>query len=263
MPNIFINDTHATEGGFSRDFDQKTGWVSKRHYEGTQATILALEIQAISLGYNTSITQGAVWKLDINIPAKDDGNNGGQGEQPVDTWELFPNVIEKDLLQSDSTPIKKLSKQHVAFMRDVLDGKIAANKYATADPAEFATNVGVGSNPVGVFRLILSGWKSKRIYQRNLRHTRTISNSYQVPASLLHVGDIYPTDVLIGAETIPPLISGSLLPSIYFDRDDGVAIFSGWLKGHPTITSAAFGKAQITQEWEWGEWPSLAYTVVL
>jgi hypothetical protein len=135
-------------------------------------------------------------------------------------------------------------------LRDFADGK---KSYLDDTPA-------VTGDALTVWKIQRAGVKSKVIYQPMLRHTRTVSSSYQVPASLTGVGTVYSTARLLALEPIPSLISGSLQSSSTTTRTDGVKVAFGWLKTYPTISIASHNKAQIVQEWQWGQWADKLYT---
>jgi hypothetical protein len=107
----------------------------------------------------------------------------------------------------------------------------------------------------------MAGTKSIRVYQAMLRHTKTVAASYQIPASLTDIGEVFSSARLINQEPIPNVISGMMPAGSSVTLSAGMTAYRGWLKGFPTITLSANGKAQIVQEWEFGDWSDTIYTI--
>lgn len=235
-------------------YDPRNGGATTRTFKGDKAAIDAQAVELMFYGYKFTKRQlnGGIWELTATISGDDSG--GGQVEQDVDNWEILPNAVEKDLLLSDSDAVKNLVADDVKKLRKIMDGQL--------DPDGVSwTNASAG-NPAGLLKVILAGGKSKTIYQQVLRHTKTIGWAYQVPASLTNVGKVYTTAALKQAESMPVIISGSLPTAAAPSRTDGVSVTAGWLKGHPTIQVSAYGKSQIVQEWHYGYWATLLYSIV-
>src|SRR5262245_13625371 len=136
MSNVVINDIGAVEQPFQRTWDPSSGYSAVHTFKGTQAAIEAKEAELQFQGYATTVRSGPMWELEARISADTRGGGGSVGmDQPVDAWELFANVEQKDLLASASPKIQGLPSYDVAFLRDLLDGKADAAEYSKALPS--------------------------------------------------------------------------------------------------------------------------------
>lgn len=259
--SVFVGDSGAVEQGMSREYDPNQGFSSIRRFKGPQTAIELKEQELQSEGYTTRITEGPVWELEARIAQDVRSGGGPTSETPVDTWELFANQSEKDILLSTSAAVSGLVNADLLWLRELLEGKLEISQYQTETPA--FTSPGSG-NPAALFAHIMAGMKSVLLYQPILRHTRTVSRAYEIPYSLAGVGQVYSSARLASDNSVPSSVANQLQASSYSDRTVGgytMRLYLGWLKTYPQITVAAYGKSQIVSEWQWGEWSTLFYTV--
>ena len=258
MSNLFINSTGEVEQGAEWTFDVTQGSQTTRTFRGTQAYIEAAESSYIAAGWNTRVKEGAVWELVATAPM--DSRQGDPGsEVPVDTWELGSNMVEKDILESNTDVVNGLVKEDLAFLREVVDGKKTTDDY---DLEDGLPHVFLSPDAVPLFKLIVSGVKSKVVYQPVLRNIKTASQYYEIPNSLLNVGSVYSTARIISDESPPSDIAANLLTGGTITRAAVGVLFGGWFKTHPQIIDSAGSKVQIVQEWQYGEWAPLLYDMV-
>jgi len=265
MPNTIINDIEAVEQGISRTYENRQGWTTERSFRGTQSFIEAKDAELRALGYSTRVKQGPVWELIGTVSAYDDGSGPDDENSVVDTWEMSANPIEKDILQSNNALVDALPQTDRNILRDFANG---TNKFEDYDLTTAKKTPKFTAGPtydiaLTLYKLLASGLKSIVVYQPVLRHTKTVSQSYEIPASLANVGWIYSTSALISAESPTPDIAANL-PASGYTRGGGtpLATYGGWLKNYPQIVDAAFSKVQIVQEWHWGEWPEVLYDLI-
>lgn len=260
--SLFVpSSAGAVEQGLEREYDINSGWVTVRRFRGPQADIEAKELEMQFEGYSTRIREGAVWELEARIAQDIRSGGGGTAEQPVDTWELFPNISEKDVLLSTNAAISGIVSQDLMLLREILDGKVDLTQYETASPAFVAAGSG---NPLGVFAHIVAGLKSTILYQPILRHTRTVSRAYEIPASVAGAGQVFSSARVVSDNGVPAGIANQMQVSAYSNRTVSgytLQLYLGWLKVYPTVQMAAYGKTQIVSEWQWGEWSTMFYTI--
>lgn len=247
----------AIEQGVVKEYDPRRGPVTIRRWRGPRAALEALKDNLIAAGWTTRLETGGGPNCSLEASIAQEFSGGApQITDPVDTWELTANVSEKDILRSDSTQIDGLSSADIKVLRDLIKGKL---EFDGLTSSKFTSAGSLGWN---VAKLIAQGLQSVVVYQPIIRHTKTVSRNWEVPASLTNVGNILLTSTLVSLEDPPASISNNLSASGAEVTRDGLTFRYGWLKTHPTITDAANERIQIVQEWQWGLWPTLIYTVV-
>ncbi len=265
MSNVLHGFTSAaTELPPKFDWDKTRGATTTRSYKGTPAQILALETAFKFAGWNTSVTEGAVWTLEASLAA-DDRNGSPQSDTPTDLWELSANKTEKDVLSSNITVVKNLSAEDKAFLRAIMDGKEDPQDWdltSAESTPDWSGDSTQQARADQLFFAIVAGMKSRNINVPTLRHTMTASRDYEFQSALTGVGEIFSKAALGRAEQIPSWIFNNLPAdpaSNPFTRTDGIHVFTGWNKSYPQIQVAAFSKSQIITEWEYGEWATVEY----
>jgi len=164
----------------------------------------------------------------------------GVQETPIDTWEFFAAVVEKDVLEADNSIINGLSETEKRQIRTIIQDPSAGT------PAPLG-----GTNANKIYQLMLTGLRAIRVNAPTLRHTQTVSNNWTVKASFANVSRLISTASLIATEAVPS--------AILFNLPTDVSVRAGfqyaWMKNHPTVRASAFQKMQIEQEWQYGLWP--------
>lgn len=250
--------TSCIEGPSERRYSQRNGWQTIRKFKGTQVGVEAQEAILIAAGYDTASRGGPSWELEATIPMPEEGQ---PAEQPVNTWELNANPVEKDLLQADIAAVNNLDPADRKKLRDHFDGKIDAETYDNSND-DYWTNPTWGE-PDALMQLWLAGTKSVIVYQPILTHALTVSRYYQIPASLSGVGEIWTSAQLVAAETTMPADLAANLPTSSYVSKSGITngFLWGWMKVYPHITAAAFSKRQLNQEFQWGLWSTVLYPI--
>ena len=254
MPQI--GATGLTEQPPERRYDPRRGYVTVRRFRGDRESVLASAAAHEAAGYSTAVRGGPVWEVEATMSADDIDGGGGAADEPVDSWELQPNMLDVDILMSDASVITQLDSEDVNWLRGLLDGQNSADNLPEWKTANTTL-------PATVAALIVAGVKTIQRYAPTLRHTRTASSGYEVPASLANVQSVYATGALVTAEAVPASLANNLLPSSVITRtlcDVQAYFLRGWLKSPPSITAAAWNKIQIVQEWQYGDWAQALYT---
>jgi hypothetical protein len=264
----YIDLSSTVEQSVERSWSAKEGWDTVRRFKGKEDDIKALEGQMQWEGYSTSIRSGPVWELTAKIAANTESGGGGgppDTEEPVETWELTSNAIEKDLLASDDENAALFTDYELACLRRALNGETVKSVDGTI-PQEWTIG-GDSFTPINAtadvyLRLIISGVKSKPVYQPVIRLTLTFNDNYNIPLSLTNVGCVVSTAYMTGTEGVPTEIGQFMPASETLTWADGLNRYNGWLKVYPTISVAAGGKKQLNQEWHYGFWSEDLFTVI-
>lgn len=260
MANITLGNTTLVEGPVVSRYDPVRGWESVRTFKGDETTIKSKAVELIGDGYRIQVRSGARWELEATA-AWDAAQVGSTAaETPVLTWELTGSPVQKDILNSDLAVVESLGDHDLTILRDIFDGKVDVAKFKEASPA-FNYE---GGNPYALFNLMLVGVRDRKEFQPVLKKNQTVSREYEVAAALSRVGQILTTSFLVLEETtIPKSISNNLPNKTKTAKCERATLFFywGWLKSYPTITATSWNRIQVTQEFEWGLWPELMYTI--
>lgn len=265
MKSVGINNVE--EQPVERSWSARDGWETTRKFKGSEDDIKAMEGQLQFEGYSTSIRGGPLWELTARVAANTESGGSGPPEtnEPVENWELTSNTTEKDLLASDDPNVAEFSNTELAFLRRALNGE-TVKVVSSTFPIEWT--VGGDTFTVEHFmadvylRLIISGVKSKPIYQPVIRLTLTFNDTYNIPLSLTNVGSVVSTSYMTTTEGVPTEIGQYMPESDTVTWADGLNRYNGWLKVYPTINIAVGGKQQLTQEWHYGFWSEDLFTIV-
>lgn len=218
-------------------FDPNRGASQIAHWSGTKEKILPLmnTLVAANIGFDCYSNSGAKWDL----VARSSANLGGEQEAAINLWEVLPNKVERDLL--DSPECASLS---------------AADRKALAIYIKNGTepSPALSGTAATVRDLLDIGVRARRSNQPTIRHTQTTSNAYTVKRAYSSVGSIFAT-ASIGAPSA--LLMG--LPNSGSGRALAGGFNFGWMKNPTQCRAAAFNKIEVIQEWEFGEWSVFQY----
>lgn len=237
-------------------FDTARGWQTIRTWVGPEEKITALTGVLSAAGWNLDCIGGfANWTLVASIGQAIDGTTA---ETPIDSWELLPNAVEKSLLRADIAYVNSISSDQKARLESSINNN--DKTYPTTGDGAITD-----SHAQALWPYMRHGEVSVTIFAPVLRHIQTVSNRYTVRASNTNVGRIISTATLSASEGVP----ADFLISLPDDAAPGGTdaglkdLRYGWLKARPTISKAAYNKAQISQEWAYGLWNTLVYGAVL
>lgn len=229
----------------------ESGRYAVLHWEGTRNEVMFQASWVEQMGGTWEFTDsftGGKCVLEGRIP-----RDIYQQEQPVDTWEFFAAIAEKDILASDIAAVQNFNDENLENIRFYLQNPPPAGTTPTF------TNTGDRTNAVAIYNLMRAGLQSIRVNVPTLRNTVTVSNVYALQVSLANVGRIISTGSLRNLEAVPAG-TVALLPN---DSTNKTGFGYGWYKKHPTIRAGARQKTQIEREWEYGLWPTLIYQSIL
>lgn len=265
-----MSDSTAYRGDYSAiepndvqyDFVPFRGWQTTWTYQSTYPILAAkaIQFQVGSPGAKQNITRvdGPIWKLVVIF---DFLNDGVSVEVPINTWELLGNDVQKDLYEHPTTlalGINTISAVKVAVQsvsssspgqEQAAKTTAVANLRAVAGP-----NADVAEE---LFNLIIKGTTHFYVSEFVLRHTQTVSNTYQTQFALNDIEYIYTTDQLQLEAAIPTNIVFDIASIAEPAAKDGY--LWGWLKRSPQISIVAGAKVQVTQEYWLDQWSTYAY----
>jgi hypothetical protein len=268
-------------------YNPQRGYTTTREYKGTGNAALADKEAELRNGgwtftVDREIETGAdsVWRISAQRGGGDSPEGGGESsgtEQTIlsDQWELASNMVEKDILESDSplmlnlftecaslpsntwTPMKSQEDAFTWFVRELKDFQNNPTEFRLAffSPSAYAYKLA---------RLIIAGVKSERVFQPTLRHNKNVTSKYEVKDALTNCGSIITAASIDALEGIPSTILFNLPTDYDSGRGDalGTQLKYGWFKKYPNVTQQADGEWSISQEFEWGLWHTDLYTFV-
>jgi hypothetical protein len=227
-----------------REWQSGSGYRTIRVFEGTEEAINALIPQLQQFYNNIRIMpqDGPV----IRVEAMTDGADDGADEKPEDTWELLPGFYERSVFET--TQFASLPAETKIIIKAKIDGDSEAE---------------LEDDALIFYTLFIQGMEKIPDYAPVLRHTQTVSRKSVLRTSLTNIRKVIlpasiqadsgvPDDVLF---TMPADTNPS--PSI-----DGAQFVYGWLKTLPTVTRTSYGKYNLTQEWNYGLYPTFFFATV-
>lgn len=243
----------ATQNSEKITFSPQSGYAGEWGVEGPKEAIRPLINQLAGLGYSFTYTCDQSPKASITYSTPGLIEPGGGTETPTLVWEYLANIFEIDILEADVAGINTISSENRRVLRDAI-----ANPDPDADPDFDPTDPQI-LVVQDLYDLMLGGVRSFRVNVPTLKRSALVSGSYGVQASLSNVGRIITTATLQTQENIPATILFSL-PSFTTTKPGFVY---AWYKKHPNVQQAGGNKWQVSQEWEYGLWPTLLYGAAL
>lgn len=228
-------------------YDPQNGWSGSWTQEGPKEAVRPLLQQLAALGYSF------VYNTDQNPKgivrySTVGAIEPGVAEQPALTWEFFANSAEIDVLETDLSTVAAISDD---------DKRKIRNAISSPDP-DSSPSIS-GTDAITLYQLMLGGVRSFRINIPTLRVSKLVSGSYPVRASMTNVGRIITTNTLSIQEAIPSTILFEL-PN-YSTAKAG--FYYAWYKKHPNVQQSGGNKWNVSQEWEYGLWPTFLYQSAL
>jgi len=229
-------------------------------YRGTRAEVEALAPQFNVTGWTWTVTRETHGMATIEAQAGFNGGQGYTGEEVENIWELDPNEVEKNLLESDfaaaiSGQIGYISLENRATIKAAL---ARPGDFITSSPAFTGATVG---NAYSLYLLMKNDVQSYPVEASVIRHTQVVSNRYTVKASFLNCNRIISTASMSSVEAVP----GDLLYSLpgeptatQYIETVGDLVY-GWRKVRPAVTRLSRFKWRITQNYQFGLWAVRLY----
>jgi hypothetical protein len=251
MANTTLGTVGAIEQPSSYGFTQGKGSFSKRSWKITNpSSVVTLVSQLAAAGYSYEVTNGQY--ITVEARAEQDPSSGDPANTPLqDIWERVGVVSEKDILESDTTAISSISSEDLDIIKREIDSpnSTGTNPWVWAD----------SSNKYKLFKLLYYGVKNARVWQPVVKHSYITASTYSVKWSDLNVGKIISTSKMYSLEGCPAAVLFNL-PTQSPNRTD-ISLSAGWYKRPASVQQLAGGQWQITQEYEFGYWPDLIYTL--
>ncbi len=230
-----------------------------RSWKGPKERIVEMIQQVKAMGFEWSLEESGGTAV-VSVTTLGATIIGGQepgAEVPVDTWELVPGAVEKDILESDCAAVNALTDADKRLMRSIMNNETVAS-------ASFSS----GAQSAGAAELasaILSGLRVKRIFAPTLTRNRSVSNSYAVIEAETFTERIWSTATLRANEAIPStfLVSLNKAPYTNAHPNGGAYYVYGWFKHPPTQRASANSRTTLDQKWEFGLYPKVVYGALL
>lgn len=230
-------------------YTQGKGWSTARVFHCTDVTAAQmLNAQLITAGYNTNRTIGDPVDVIEATISRDDlsGGGGTTVEVPTNTWEKTVVSVQKDILETADAAANLNDND-----REILS-KAKANGGSISD-AEYSS---LSLNGVEYYNAIISGVTSKTIYQTILRHIQVVSTGYPLAWTITNDGNVLSNAQLTSLEGMPNDLRFAI-PASSLAGD----FLTGWLKIPATVQQSGNNTWTVTQEFQFGEWLPLLYSV--
>jgi hypothetical protein len=241
----------------------ETGRFAVLSFEDVKAeniTNMALDCERLGLSYQVKHEFGKS-RIDIQYSY----NPLAGFDVPIDLWEYSGRSIPKDLLQAATNTgiTATLSAFNIEVIRLAMSDNFVNLKNASTDSqgvqslnASCFTD-GNPANALTIYTLMKSGMTDYNVRAPVIKHTQIVSAIYPVSLPQINVGKIISTPTLFAFEPTLPAWAVSGLPSIAAPAfSDGKKFVFAWYKNEPSIQQTAFKKITITQEYEYGLWPT-------
>lgn len=251
----------------------KYGWNDSGPFqsyskEGTQTEIEDLVQGFINAGWNYTVTRmkGGICRIEGNTKSPLGGNPAT--EELENVWELEGNEVSKDVLEADfpfsgtnsagydiATPISSNDRQLIRSALDrsdlTSDLKIGT-AFATADYAAGA---------IAMYKLMKSGVTNFPVTASVIRHTKVVSNQYQVQCSFNNVGRLITQSNMYSVEGVPGtlLFAVPTFPTVTQYIEDSGDLVYAWRKPMPSVTRQSSVKWRVSQLWQYGLWATKLY----
>lgn len=266
-----MSDTTAYRGDYSINAPQSIeytyvpfrGWQTIWTYQGrlTQLSEVATIFEISNPGASQRLSQidgTPLWRLVVTFDFR---NDGVSVEQPINTWELLGNDVQKDLYEHPTT--LALGVDTIAAIKSAVQSVNSASpgseQAAKTDAVNHLRTTSGANADVAeeLFNLIIKGTTHYAVSEFVLRHTQTVSNSYTTQFALNNIEYLYTTAQLIAEASIPTGIVFDI--SEIAQPSDKPGYLWSWLKRSPQIIVSAGSKVQMTQEYWLDLWSTYPY----
>jgi hypothetical protein len=277
MPTI-LRGQQLTEQPFVATWKNGQGGQTTRTFTGPRDLIISKKNELLAYGYETEVTEGAVYKLiaTINIDLMD--NKGDTVEpEPLPNWELEPHTMEQSIYECQRPFVTGLSTEIKASIEAKL--KNPQNKSMFVVPMN-VTSAATIDKALRIYVYKQCGIDGKQINPLSLKRSILVSSQYQLKWSIANVGNVLSTNRII-SDYVPSIgITSIMPPSSYFEETINidnetaggvyyphvvVPYYFGWLEQHPRYSTVGNNRIQISQEWVYNKWvvgPNGLYDVI-
>jgi len=220
-------------------WERGVGWRTIARFIGTEQSANGL-LTDLELNWDridvTPDDNSALVEIEASVNDIDEGG----AEVAETTWELIPNLVEKDIFLHPT--VQALGPEWIKFIKLALQDPEAA-VFALDSPEAIAA--------AAVYDLINKGFRAFPQYVPTLRLTETVSNRYSLRLSQTYIGSVIGPGSIAAFEGIPTDVM-FVMPS---NADSNPGFRWGWFKTMPSTRRTAFGKFSMTQDWQYGEYP--------
>ena len=238
----------------------RNGTTQRRTFKGKEADILTMANILTSAGYEVTITQGPLYKLEALISAEVSQINE---EQSV-IWELDNQIETKELLQANTVPVIAALpgsyKRYIAkLFREVEDKDNA--EFVLPPNKDVAYTNSQNQDAVVVWNLLCHGTETVEIVLPVLKRVLNVNSNYYFTNYNRNIGRIYSTQRLISDEHIPNNYA-DVLPNDSdpnFADTDGLFFIYGWKKSPTQVSQVSLNRNQVVQSWSYGLWPKFIF----
>lgn len=244
--------TSPTENYEEITYSPQTGWTRRSGINGPKFALKAMlnELAAQGRSFSYTCDQNPNATIRFEVPGQPD-NGGPPSETPTLVWELLASVVEIDILDSDVQAVAALTKNEVTGIRQGL---------LSPDDADQPALVGTAET---LYKLMQSGLRNIRVNIPTLKVSKLVSGSYPVKAALTNVGRIISPTTLSIQESIPGTILFNLPAFTPSTAKANLGFTYAWYKKFPSVQQSGGNKWNVSQEWEYGLWPTLIYGAAL
>lgn len=268
-------------GNTSATWNPRSGGNSKLIVKGTQINVYTLAKECQELGYEYSITGGAIFTIEITIPVDVITNDLDAEPDPISFWELNYHQIDRSVLEmGDRKFISSLSSDTTKQIEQKLKNPLSATPVVkTKDHTQFA-------NATLAYNLKLLGIEGRAEFVPTLKRNAVVSSKYNkgiIPGwnegTFLN-GSVMTTEDLLIRYNSPsnplseiPLFIKNQLPrgldifdvydnspnpikfrSGFVTSKNGIVSFIGWLQYPIESQQVAINKIQVSQTWVFNQW---------
>ena len=252
MSKIVVGTQTAIEQPQVYGYQVGRGYYTRRRWRVTSATdVDALTVQLLALGYSYDVStsqDGAIFEVDARLESEPT-NPAPEATILSETWERDTQVTEKDILESDVLKIGALTQS---------EKQIIKHQLAQQNPT--FVSAGLSTDAQEVYRLMLTGVKSVRVYSPVILRTRLAANNYAVKVADTNVGKRLSTAQMTSFENAPPTILFNLPTNTKVRGDSAtIGLEYGFLKKPARVLQQGDGRWQIVQEYDYDLWSTLLY----
>lgn len=174
--------------------------------------------------------------------------------EPEIVWEVIPTLAELDLLETPvAWPLRLIDLTATTVSLGVKTMNLLEwIRFLINNPDERAFSF-ADDTAQRLYELMTAGMRAVPRYLPCLRLTETVSSRYDQQLSVTFVGAVLSTTALYAAEGVP----ADVLFSFPADPPARDGFTWGWLKAAPGIRRTGRGYFNITQDWQYGEYPNL------
>lgn len=248
-----------------------TSTIITEVWRGDEDEILAKKAELYAAGWECEYTQdkNPKWKLTAILTTEvdadpDDPDVGTDNEEPTESWELLPSVMEQSIWESGRPLVQGVP----TIVKENIELKLKnPGNNATLHPAKGTVMTGallLAADRLYAIRRL--GIEGKQINVPTLRRSVVVASTYtNLTWTTARQGKVLSTAKVKSLYGVPFAV-GNLMPASFESNElqsivEGSDSFSvwlawywGWLENYPSIQVVGTNQVQIAQSWTWGKW---------